>query len=690
MPAAKKKAAPAPKKAAPARTQKKPAVNKTAAAKKGAAPARNGKKASAAASDEPAAQDEPAAPAGGDPLAQLRLLLGGLTVEQRAALFADPAADVATEQSAAGGAKKQSAAGGAAKRPLLEEQPLNKGSGYRGYKDTTYGGTAPLSAGFPEKKANKDGSSSSIFEAPDVDLTPQQTKELTELGLSGGLVVFPWAMIQMGRQSGTTLDDKANGFSSYLITWAMPKSIKGKAAPDKAAPDKMTNQQFCDAILAAHKVYSVQLQKVCIRRETVNKLREHLHAAATTGYCTTRYRWKRISDWLRGQHLMYLNFQHVPFPVACGYICFGSSRKFQHDFVGEPLLHFSEGTMPETIEEICYNQVQQKKDEPMSFLEFRQFVEDEKVEDLAQLHQKTVGNIRLDLFVNDFRKTASAKLEQAKESLKLRSMRPTTLVKELFRAEERMPCLCIEGAGGAKCRDRVFKALQDWSEGVEWVGVKRDGKKLEKSKWSTGFVVLRWAQVGRTAGNAIALVGPTGTGKSMFLQLLQAALGVNWMGLPDNAGSYPLEVLGKILPHRFAWLLDENSAERMEGWLGAKIWWKSWLNIQSAPTLQLMLPSSKTFDRTEYKEKAPVMYSATYPIRLTHGSCGYRDPFKIKCENEQQDRREVVGRCEVYVDQGIDNRLPLCGCCASKYLKWCQKQCGIIRPQEMPSPLKKK
>eukprot|EP00392_Amoebophrya_sp_AT5.2_P018409 g18942.t1 len=176
----------------------------------------------------------------------------------------------------------------------------------------------------------------------------------------------------------------------------------------------------------------------------------------------------------------------------------------------------------------------------------------------------------------------------------------------------------------------------------------------------------------------------------MMLQLLQAALGKAWFGIPETAGTYPFEPLGYILPVRYAFILDENSEERMEGWLGGKMWWKSWLSLQTNPTMMLSLPSNKQFDRVEYDEKAPVCYSATYPLRLKRGQCGYVDPEKIKSENLQQTRRETVGRCEVYVDQGVENRLPLCGHCTSKYLAWCQTQTKAIQPKDMPSPQKAK
>lgn len=227
------------------------------------------------------------------------------------------------------------------------------------------------------------------------------------------------------------------------------------------------------------------------------------------------------------------------------------------------------------------------------------------------------------------------------------------------------------------------------SQGVEWPSVKVHGKPLDKSTWSAGCVLLRWARSGRVAGNTLALVGPTGTGKSWIIQLLQTTLGKQWHGRPVPAGSYPLERMGWILPLIMAILLDESSAETFEAWLGRVSWWKQWLDLQTAPCMSIALPSNQKFDRCEFSEPAPIAYSATYPIRLTVGKSSYTCHEKVKGENLQQDRREVEGRCTVYVDRGIDQRLPLCAHCFSKCLNFCQQECSIVPKGEMPSPKKR-
>eukprot|EP00392_Amoebophrya_sp_AT5.2_P018207 g18693.t1 len=565
----------------------------------------------------------------------------------------------------------------AAKQPILEEIKGSRGGGYRSFLDKSFGAgkaaAEPLSSSsFQKPRDNADGTNKSFLAQPDVDLPPAATKSLQETGIYEDFVAFPWGTIVAGKQMGQALDGTSCGFPSYLVTFSAPRKRTKKS---HCAPADISDAVFLERIVMAHRCYKVTLAKVVIRRERP-KGHEHLHAAVTTGEATLRFRWKRISDWLRNQFTMFTNFQYIPFSTAVQYITSGSSRKFQMDFVGEPLLHFSEGNLPETVEELAYNSVLKKELKPMTFLEFRAYVEEhDDIKDVRDLHKHTNNCIRLDMYVNDQRQKPALKLKNAQESIEFRNFEHSNLVKKLLAAADKMPCCC----GG-----KTLPALREWSLGIEWPTVKRDEKPLKKTKTSSAYVILRWARLGRVAGNTMALVGPTGTGKSWVLALIRAALGDEYYEIPKPGGSYPLEDLGWYRPEKFAIVLDECSNERLIAWLGPLAWWKLFLDIQTVRKLFLSLPSNNHFDRRFFEIPSPVCYSSTYPIRLSIGQAGYMDFEKVRAENSQQQRRECVGECKVCVDRGLDKRLPECGHCLSLWLREGNKDYKVIPEDELP------
>lgn len=202
----------------------------------------------------------------------------------------------------------------------LEALPLDPGSGGRTYKDKTFDQKNPAlseSATHACSKPAKDGTATSIFaKTADQDLSAKQQQELHTKGISDDLVYFPWGIVRAGTQSGTPLKDHDGGHQSWLITFAQPRK---KSLWAQACPKTVTDQQFCDVLVTAHRAYGVTLHKVVVRRERPGG-HEHLHAAVFTEY--KRYRWKRISDWCRGQHKFFLNFEYIPFPAAVGYLLF--------------------------------------------------------------------------------------------------------------------------------------------------------------------------------------------------------------------------------------------------------------------------------------------------------------------------------------------------------------------------------
>eukprot|EP00392_Amoebophrya_sp_AT5.2_P018408 g18941.t1 len=326
---------------------------------------------------------------------------------KKASAPAQAAAEIAPEPLAAKG-KKAAAKAKAAPRAVLDQQPTVGGSGYLGFKDASFAAknaAEPLSKSFDKRKPNSDGSSADVFEGHDCDLSAAETAKLKSEGFCGDLVFFPWGLVRRDTQSGVAMDGKASGFNSYLVTWSAPRNPKAKNTPAKTK-----DQDFLDLIIMAHDAYGVKLMKIVAE--------------------------------------LYVNFAAVPFAESVGYISFGSSRKFQHHFIDEPLMWFAEGIMPESVEEICYSQVVKKQDKPMNFLEFRQLVEDTGIKSIRELHVAT----------------------------------------------NKMDCICGK-------KERVFKALQVWSEGVDWPGVLLHAKPIEKSKWSAGYVILRWADDKRRANS---------------------------------------------------------------------------------------------------------------------------------------------------------------------------------------------
>eukprot|EP00392_Amoebophrya_sp_AT5.2_P018861 g19510.t1 len=580
----------------------------------------------------------------------------------KAAAAEKPTAKSAMKKAAA---KKKPGAVGAPpaeykKGDILQEQPVDAGSGYRNYKDLTFEGKAqPQTSGknVDGKKANPEGT---IFNAPDTDLSAADKAALAEDGVSGDMVVFPWGcVVEPMKQSGTPVTGNGSGYASHLIT--MASSRNKKIGKDKYCnPDTISDEEFFARIDAAHKAYGIRLARVVVRRERPKSkckkagawvIHEHLHAATDAGDANSRYRWKRISDWLRGQYLMFVNFAYVRFPAAA-----------------------------ESIEEMCHNAVMAPKEEAMTPLEFRQIVQDLEIKDVRQLHRATVDNHRLDIYVNDQKKSPAAKLKAALESIQFRHFKESSLLRELLQARDKLPC-CCSGA--------VLVALKEWSAGVEWPGTKLHGEQIKATELSAGYVLLRWAKMGRVGGNTLALCGPTGTGKSWIVALMRACLNRQYYEIPKPAGSYPFESLGHFFPEKYAFLLDECSIEKVIAWLGMMGWWKTFLDVQTVRELGIALPSNQTFGRVVFTVPAPVVYTATNPIRLRVGQSGYQDFEAVKSENLQQARRETLGRCEVCVDRGIDHRLPDCGHCFSKYLHLCQQHYQVLAKENMPSPVKK-
>lgn len=212
-------------------------------------------------------------------------------------------------------------------------------------------------------------------------------------------------------------------------------------------------------------------------------------------------------------------------------------------------------------------------------------------------------------------------------------------------------------------------ALRAWSRGVKAPAVKIGGVPVEPGEFTCGYILVRWARIGRKPGNTIALVGPTGTGKSWCIALIKACLGgTDFYAPPKGESSYPLENLAWFLPAKRAIVLDEFSKRRMITFLGQKGWWKLFLDLQTDEHFTIPLPSNNSFDRRVFSEPAPFVYSSTVPIRLNVGDDGFLDYEEVLSENQQQTRRETQLICEVCVDRGLDERLPNCACCFSQYL----------------------
>eukprot|EP00392_Amoebophrya_sp_AT5.2_P018806 g19435.t1 len=439
---------------------------------------------------------------------------------------------------------------------ILETKNLTDGSTVA--RDLTYRVDAKgKRAVEPQSKGLTGGKQGEQNQGVDLDLSSADRLKLLEDGMLSDLVNTPWAIIQPGVISGSHFNNHESGFANYIITLAMPKK---KMSVPVQCPSKVSNEDFLAKIRLAHLAYGVALQKMCVRREKP-KGHEHLHCVVSAGLAHFRYRWKRIADYARATHMLYLNFTKCEWASGVLYLTQGSCRKYDFDFIGEPLLYFAPGVQEQTIEEICYGAGHSDtKEKKMEFVEFRALVEKENVRDILHLHRLTVENDRLDRYVNDMKQSANAKLQLALTSITFRNAKPSTLVKQFLLGKTK--CACV-------CKGRTVAALKAWSKGLDFPNTTLNGKKPQPR-----------------------------TGKSWIISLMKACLdGKEFYSMPKGATTYPFERLGWILPMKWAMLLDESSRQRFITWLGLIGWWKLWLDFQTDPHFAPALPSNNKFDR---------------------------------------------------------------------------------------------
>lgn len=368
------------------------------------------------------------------------------------------------------------------------------------------------------------------------------------------------------------------------------------------------------------------------------------------------------------------NFANMPFPVAVKYITGGSSRKFQFSFIGDPVLRFSKNEDVVTVEDIVLgaNSANTEEEDGYTFKEFRALVEQKKVTCLRELHKLTENDVRLDQFVNgsgDDPKRPKKKLTSALNSIGYRlAPAELTLISELFSAVKQ-PCVC---------KGRQMPAVKFWSKTIRWA----DG--TETSEFAAGGVIVMWAVVGKNGGNTLCFTGTTGTGKTWVIDMIRSCLNDQHFDIPEGDGSYGMEQLGYDTPEKLCFTLDEMNAFRLAQWLtnGKPGWWKTWLSVQVARKIKLQLPKNNlsAYDRFVFDRDSPIVYSGTWPLRLTMGSDGYVDEAEIEAENAQQRRRENQGLCQVKVDKGKAHRITPCGHCFATYLVECNKHYNICDP----------
>eukprot|EP00392_Amoebophrya_sp_AT5.2_P007953 g7972.t1 len=515
------------------------------------------------------------------------------------------------------------------KMPLHEE--INLTSGVQRGKDNSYDkstGVMPASLQGDQQKNKAQtptGECATVLGAVDADLPVYAQEKLNETGLFEEYVAFPWAVIKPGIQSGSPIAAKGCGYSAYLITMAQPKDTSGSsgasgAASSSAATTKKSKKKKKSVIC-------------CPSTITAEVFLERIWEA-----------YGQIGKWLQMKYDMHLNFTALPFSSATQYITQGSSRKFQYAFVGDPIV--TGASLANTVAN------------PMDFFEFRELVDDRKITKLDALHRETVSNVRLDAFVNgdgSNRNRARQKLACALESLRLRKSTPTTLIDALLAAENELECVC---------HDRTVNALMTWSRNLRW------SDNCKPSEAAAAIQCIHWAINGRGAGNTMVMWGPTGTGKSWWAEMLKACLGERYFAAAQGEQSYPFEQLGWSDVEKLALLFDEVSPMTMNKFLTNSKggWWKMWLQIQTESRLALGLPKNREYDRHVFAEPAPILYTATVPIRLQLGMENMLDETDADRENEQQRRRELRAHCPVQVCRGAKQRILPRGKCFSKYL----------------------
>eukprot|EP00392_Amoebophrya_sp_AT5.2_P019513 g20374.t1 len=560
---------------------------------------------------------------------------------------------------------------------FVAEEELPNGD--RRAKDLSYDPKAkvkPQSAALKKKTIGKKGDGGEAAHAlgqPDADLDDEARAQLNETGFWEDLICLPWAVVKRGCRTGTEMKKHGSGFASYLVTFAAPDA---KKRPDLLQPSQVDLKKFLDTIWAVHKEHDAHLKKAVARRERSGEdgTHEHLHAAITAGSTQYRYRYGAVAKELYELYRLALNFSHVPFNSAVGYLSRGSSRKYQFNFIDEPLLRFHRDEEVQTIEEMVlgHNNCNTEEQEAYEFHEFRALIEQKKIEDLQGLHRLTVGDKRLDAYVNGNGTRPDLPgqlLRSALNSLACRNMpQEVIFITELLEADARKTaCMC----GG-----KQTPAVKAWSRGLRWSDRTLSGELV------AGGMILHWAINGRIGG-ALCFTGTGGTGKTWILHMVRATLrGGNGRSfdMASNDGSYSFEQLGAAMPETLCFLLDEMNLQRLGALFtnGRPGYWKHWLSFQTADVMKLQLAKNRHHDREEFDQPAPVMYSGTWPLRMELGAdAGFDSEEKAQAENAQQRRREVQALCPNKVDPGPGKRIPPCGKCFSQYLNECNNHYKI-------------
>eukprot|EP00392_Amoebophrya_sp_AT5.2_P018599 g19169.t1 len=534
---------------------------------------------------------------------------------------------------------------------------MNEVNGQQRATDETFNKEEPVKAqsvgSKAAKKKSEEGEPLTVIGQLDADLPAHAQKKLDETGAFQDILAFPWAVTKPGVISGTAMPAKGAGFASYLVTFSKPSKktaeVKGRNGKKQkiavASPTDMTNQVFLSRVWEACTENKVHLRKSVARRERPQG-HEHLHCAVTAGNSNFRFRYGRIAATLRDRWGVFTNWSSCAFPAGVAYITTGSSRKWQYDYVDEPLIQYAANEQLETVEEIVVgSNLCNITSTPFTFPEFRQYIQDHKIERIDALHRATATCNRLDGYVNgdgSCKNRARNRLQAALESIRMRATEDNSLIDMLLKAEEEQKCVC-EG--------RQDAAVRAWSKTIRW------SDNHQRSEEAVAIQIIHWAITGRKAGNTLVFHGSTGTGKTWILNILKACLGDKFYTPANGDHSYPFEKLGYLFPERKMICLDEMSTARLAKWLSNNEdgWWKM-----------------DVFD-----DPAPVVYSSTVPMRIKPGDDEFFDDYAAQRENDQAKRRELRAHCSKRVCQGPKKAIEVCGHCFAKYIRTVNEKEGI-------------
>ncbi|CAD7965492.1 unnamed protein product [Amoebophrya sp. A25] len=468
-------------------------------------------------------------------------------------------------------------------------------------------------------------------------------------------MVYPWGVWNQDEPFGPPPMAGGHYYAQYMITWSKPTQKLKNQNPSIKDPEDHTTQEFLDSILEAHHCCGTTIRVAAVRKERSNDGQVHQHAEICAGNSKKRFGWKQSYQHLADKGIM-VHYNPCSLQAGVSYLYYDSSKKHHFNFIGSMLLHYADGEVRRSAEEIADGCAEGYVKEKMDFLEFRDYLEQQLVNDYIALQQATKTDKKLDEYLNNRSHEPQQQFRKAIRCLQLRNFQHTRLIDFVCQQYTNLDCCC----------DGRF--LESYAEISKHAELPEEYSQYTGDPHAISIILLVWMALGRVRGNTLAICGESGTGKSWILNTLKELLDNEYYEIPTPVGTYPLARLGYYFPLTRCFLLDELSLRMLRGMLGSEGFWKRWLTLQTSRTIRPAFPKNAIPDRESFKDAAPIMYTATNPVRLEIDQDGYKTSKSVRIENEQASQRDKIVQLTKVVYNRKTKPIPSCPYCLSKTL----------------------